>query len=213
MVVKEKRDLTKILLHYNFKADYGPCVALDNDGKLVGVTKEDEIHRKSLGSIPTKRRQVITNDSTLAINYEVWVTKPMCSKTQAWREPLTIFKDPITGLKTLRFREDEIVQFEKHFGLIREFRTEGWILAAEYCDFEKPFPSSYRSTGVFYTDPRGKELRETHGPDSLYQFIEPDFSLRIDGLYEPTDPWHGLFKDGASGRFNNICNGIVRNRN
>lgn len=208
VVVKHRNKLDLELVHIQFKTDYGPLVGVNREGKFVGLTPEDEKLRKRLGNIPTMRRQVRIETMPHDIQYEVWATRPMCSSVQGWREPMVLIKDQQTGLKNLRLRADEIVQFKKHYGVNREFRARNWVISAKNCKFELP-----DGTGAFYTNPYGTELRPGPSSSSAYQYIHPGFEITISGFFEVTDRWTGEYHDGAAGSMPNVQYGVIRAKN
>lgn len=146
--------------------------------------------------------------------YEVWQTEPMCSKGRTRKKLLNVqLKLPNTGFKALD-QPDEIVdlgrssgrKFYKSVGLNRSLKTSDLEFAAKHC------PGNGTS-GVFYIDPTGTEIRPGPGPTSVRQFVKPGFKGIMNGRFETVDKWTGLHFRGVRGFFADHGYGIDANNN
>lgn len=138
----------------------------------------------------------------------------MCSKPNSRNALLNVqLKLPNTGFKALD--QPEVVvdlgrkfkgKFYKSVGLNRSIKASKLEFAAEHC------PGNGTS-GVFYTDPKGLEIRPGPGPTSVRQFVKPGFKGVMTGRYETTDSWTGLHFKGARGFFADHGYGIDADNN
>lgn len=145
--------------------------------------------------------------------YEIWQTVPMCSKPKSRKSLLNVqLKLPNTGFKAVN-QKDVVVdlgrmaggKFYKSVGLNRSIKAQNLEFAAEHC------PNG--TSGVFYTNPAGTEIRPGPGPNAVRQFVKPGLKAVMNGRFETVDKWTGLHFKGARGFFADHGFGVDPNNN
>lgn len=80
-----------------------------------------------------------------------------------------------------------------------------------HCEFaNKP---NATVSGYFYTSPRGDELLDGPGKNTIRQYIKEGFNLKVSGTFEVAELGLGLHTNGALGFFTDHGYGLDPDKN
>jgi hypothetical protein len=142
--------------------------------------------------------------------YEQWRGALQCSNKDNLRHRFVLdIRDPSTALKSAsatasdpptylfspanpRGNDDVIPISTRHTSINRRMVMQYVTIADNLC------PHGGKSdVGVWYTDPRGNTSYNAPGPNRMFQYMKPGFSLTLTDVnyvfYEVFDTWTGLF--------------------
>ena len=233
-VTRKVGDSVDILMELSFKADFGFATAKAKKGGNAPLTDIDR-GMKDAGVRPFRILNVVNTENldtdfrykenALHAQNEHWFTTPICAsgRSRGTKTKLEI-RDPATGV---RFRGGfELVALGKTFSddnktvefqnasVNRDFTAANVTFGAHWCGpwyFDEI--SAAPVNGEFFTDPNGMYLKKGPAQDVIKQYVNPEFSVRLDGKWKAIDTWLGLHRDGWSGHMRNIGNGIAPMRN
>lgn len=226
MAVADRRT-KELLMEVQQKGDFGWAGVRLLGGKKFGAINPDEeaiMAAQAPGPNNFRSINILDVDNPnpdfeirnpiLIGQYEVWQTQPMCTKPTSRKSLLNAqFKLPNTGFKALD-QPDVAVdlgrkfkgKFYKSTGLNRSIKAKNLEFGAEFCPGDG-------TSGVFYTNPEGTEIRPGPGPTSVRQFVKSGFKGAFTGRYETVDSWTGLHFRGARGFLGDHGYGIDANTN
>ncbi len=233
-VTRKVRNHVDILMELSFKADFGFATVNTKKRGNDPLTDTDK-QMKQHGVRPFRILNVVNMenlDQTLAYNKfplhsrnEHWFTSPICTSghNNGRRTKLEI-RDPATGV---RFRDGlELValgQTESHNrdtvvyqnpSVNRDFTASDVEFGARSCGpWYMDEIHSAPVNGEFYTDPEGKILVRGPAQDAIKQYINPEFTVKLNGKWKAIDTWLGLHRKGWNGHMRNVGNGIAPMRN
>lgn len=95
----------------------------------------------------------------------------------------------------------------------RQFRAENFQLSDMHCVFPLPYIFGTQKDGKFYTDVYGSKLYASPAENRVAQFIKEGFSVDITGEFDTEEPWDGLYVNGGKGRFEDIGNCLLYDKN
>lgn len=222
----------EILLEVGHKGDFGFISARKEGGGVVPLQEEDEKMMADFEERDMFRQRTVNvinegnlnpeylyRDSPQDIlrgEYEEWTTNPICSLPGYHGALRMDFTSSISGIKVasdltdkLDLGSDSDLGFIKNNGVGRIFRAREYKLEESMCMFRISDINGGRSSdGEFYTDVFGTKLVSKASADAVRQFVKPGFSLTLDGDYEATDSWTGMYKKDHEGRMNNYGYGV-----
>lgn len=224
----------ELMVELHFKADFGVAATklAGEMGDLIPLDRDKELFNL-IGRSKGLRQVNVVDPKNLDVrlrhnkrfaslgNNEHWFTTPMCS-TASRRGVQVDFKNPGTGLRTLRSSLDDFVRLgrERHGEFVesgsnrRDFRVKKLRIAANLCNFElQNIHGKVSAEGKFYTDPFGRELLDGHGKYAIAQIIKPGFMFELQGKFNPSDTWLGLHKLDYDGSMMDVGLAIDPNEN
>ena len=150
--------------------------------------------------------------------YEEWQTLPICSRQKNPSRPNDVvrvsLKEPITGIKKYEQPDSKVNLGDCIKRLLPKGKTcddrqrDAFVHSVNLNRFldmlnvevsDKHCPGG--KNGVFYTDPLGEKLFDGPGKNRLRQYIKKGFSVVLEGRFEPSETWVGLYSDASRGHF------------
>jgi hypothetical protein len=106
-------------------------------------------------------------------------------------DPPTYLFSPVNRLG----HDDVIAIYSRHTSINRRLLMQYVTIADNMC------PHGGKSdTGVWYTDPKGYVAYDAPGPNRMFQYMKPGFSLTLAdsnfARYEVSNTWTGLYTAG-----------------
>lgn len=222
----------ELLLEIAQKGDFGFISSRKEGGGVVPLQEADEKLMEEFEEKGTFRQRTVNvinegnldprflyrdePENLLRGEYEEWTVNPICSLSGFQGSLRMDYTNPISGIKVpsdltdkldLGFDSDE--GFIKNNGVARIFRANEYKLDEDMCMFRIADINGGKSVdGEFYTDPFGTKLMPGPGPNAVRQFVKPGFKLELDGNYEATDSWTGLYEKDHQGRMINYGYGV-----
>jgi hypothetical protein len=227
----QKMDFGAALIRTN-TAPYRPGMRPEEDALNNQLIASKQIRKARLVNIIngydrsklTPNRDYRAGDEFIVGRYEQWSSTFMCGSTSKdsllkvdIRDPQTAYKyseskesDPLTYLG--RFTNgDKTKVGDPSLGLNRRLTIVKYKISMDQC----PAGAAEAATankGVFYTDPEGKQVFSTPGPNRMRQYIKPGFSLSFEGdFFASDDNFLGMHLSGTEfdeGRFRDFMFGI-----
>lgn len=178
----------QLLLKLTQKVDFGPLDFINEAGDVKPVNKTESTVFGEQNRRKFNRGRKVNNK--MANEYESWDTKPMCAEDTSNG---TLFRIRITNPPTAidNFKGTDPSEFRavplsrelirgipsQQVGMRRQFIVKNVDIGVKHCAAEiANFTSARLESGVFYTDPMGKEAFSEPGPTRMWQYIHPDFN-------------------------------------
>lgn len=154
--------------------------------------------------------------------YESWSTTPFCSTGNRRSGSLVFdFKNPVLALRSKkRLEEGQVPEttvlgiersgepFAPHTSERREVILHELELSGAHC-----FAGNGSASGLFYTDAKATKVYDGPGESRTLQYVREGFKLTVDGKYQISDPWLGLYTKKGRGDFQDLSLGIDETAN
>ena len=192
-VVFFARDLTtgEKLLELSYKGDYGAAVSNANEDLVLQPQQANCPNQKAIAQETNARKalRVFINGKDPG-DYERWrggTNRYLGMSFPKWSAGMTVdIRNPITGCSNKACSQASLTeQSAEQRSIIFHDLSFSYNSLLDKSD-------GVAGDGYFYTDPYGY-VQDDDSLNTLRQYINPNFSAKLDGHYSTQDAWRGLY--------------------
>lgn len=222
----------EIVVEITHKGDFGFLSARIGNGLFMPITSEDakmmkemftQPHRRSVNIIDEKnldrRLEYRSPKHTMMMGvYEDWTTVPLGgAEGRAGNLRIDVTRSA-TGVRSFSRMDEKVYLGHSEKGVFYRQAGQARLLLAPKFEFsskncERTLGARLPSSGVFYTNAKGDQLKDGPGPDAIRQYIKPGFSLSFSGKFRAVDSWSGLLSKDSDLEVDDLGYGLDPDKN